>query len=254
MDISGHTYNGIKVISYSHFKVRHYWNCVCICGREIKVRANSLRTGHVKSCGCTKSEILVKEKTTHGWCYTPEYQIWGHMISRCKATKGRDYKAYTSKGIKVCERWRLFENFIADMGKRPTNKHSIDRINSNGDYEPSNCRWATQQEQIINRSCTLYIIHNGNNIPFSVFCKEHNLVYNRSVLWLKAGFSSNEIIAKHKAIKYQPYSNSKLSKIQIIAIREAISSGHSLANIGRYFKTTLGTIWKIKSGYSWRSV
>lgn len=83
----------------------------------------------------------------HGWYGTPEYQAWQDMKRRCYDKRRRSYRHYGGRGIIVCERWHSFENFIADMGAKPTSDHSLDRKDTNGNYEPDNCRWATEQEQ-----------------------------------------------------------------------------------------------------------
>jgi hypothetical protein len=83
---------------------------------------------------------------------SPEYRSWQMMKNRCLNTNARDYAHYGGRGIKVCQRWLSFENFLADMGRRPTPKHTLDRKNSNGNYNPSNCRWATRLEQTRNRA------------------------------------------------------------------------------------------------------
>lgn len=93
-----------------------------------------------------------RKKEFHGMTNSPEYVCWYCMKDRCYREKNKSFKYYGGRGIKVCKRWKdSFLNFFSDMGKRPTKKHSIDRINCDGDYEPNNCRWATQDIQIINR-------------------------------------------------------------------------------------------------------
>jgi hypothetical protein len=126
-----------------------YWQCQCHCGEQKTVRGSHLKSGGIKSCGCLRGH------PTHGegskGQETAEYSAWLGMRKRCQNSKCQDWPDYGGRGIKVCERWQIYTNFLADMGRRPSPKHSLDRIDNDGDYEPSNCRWATPKEQYENR-------------------------------------------------------------------------------------------------------
>jgi hypothetical protein len=104
----------------------------------------------------------------HGLCKTPEYRAWAALIQRCTNSRLPKFKIYGGRGITVCDRWRYdFLSFLADMGKRPTPAHSVDRIDPNGNYEPSNCRWATSQEQQWNRTDNHLVTVDGETLPLS---------------------------------------------------------------------------------------
>lgn len=117
------------------------WLCICDCGKETTVRGNHLISNITKSCGC-----LIGKKETHGLSKSPEYHCWESIIQRCTNPNNSAFHNYGSRGITVCDRWLDFENFYADMGDRPEGL-TIERVANDGDYEPSNCIWATRSTQ-----------------------------------------------------------------------------------------------------------
>jgi hypothetical protein len=137
--------------------------CRCDCGNTGTVRKEKLLNGTSRSCGCLQREQL----TTHGLTagavrqQSREYWIWNSMVQRCTNSKSVGYSNYGGRGITVCDRWRSFENFFADMGPRPTALHSIERRDNDKGYAPDNCHWATRQEQNRNRRNTRWITANG---------------------------------------------------------------------------------------------
>lgn len=126
------------------------WKCRCECGTIRIVNGNNLERGLTTSCGCLHSEWLKANRTTHGKSTHPLYATWNRMRHRCNSHNSRDYRWYGGRGIKVCDRWKDFGLFLSDMETGWKKGLSIERINVNGNYEPSNCRWATQAEQVCN--------------------------------------------------------------------------------------------------------
>lgn len=151
LDLSGQRYGSLVGISRAAIKnKRTYWNCRCDCGSDCVVDAGHLRSGHTTSCGCVRRATIGNLK--HGQSKSLEYLIWNGMRQRCSNPKNSHFRYYGGRGIRVCDQWQAsFENFIADMGAKPSPKHTIDRINNEGNYEPGNCRWATYSQQNKNR-------------------------------------------------------------------------------------------------------
>jgi hypothetical protein len=155
IDMGGRVCGSLTVVKFSHFhRNLAHWLCKCICGKEVFVSGNSLRTGNTKSCGCSRKNI--NHPVVHGQYGKPIYRTWQSIIARCDRPSHKSYKDYGGRGITVCDSWRKFSNFYADMGDRPAGT-TIERIDNSKGYEPGNCEWQDAQHQARNRRNGRYL-------------------------------------------------------------------------------------------------
>lgn len=168
--------------------------CKCDCGSMSRPYIFRLVRGETRSCGCVRREDFVRGSTRHGGgrrgaARMPEFTIWLSMRQRCRDPKTACYYRYGGAGVYVCKRWSLFENFMADMGQRPTPKHSIDRVDGSKGYEPGNCRWATAKEQGRNRKNNHRLSFRGQSLTMIEWCEKTGI--KLKTLWhrIKVGWS-----------------------------------------------------------------
>lgn len=186
ISLIGHKFNMLTVIAYAgRVKKDQFWYCKCDCGGISRTKSYNLKTAKTKSCGCMVAEWASKRSKTHGNTVNENkvmYRIWRGMFSRCNNEKSDSYRYYGARGIKVCDRWMEFRNFIEDMGERPDGM-SIDRINVDGNYEPSNCRWADLSTQANNKTNSAYHIIDGEKLTVSQWAAKRGVpeqyVYGR---------------------------------------------------------------------------
>ena len=198
-DLTGKVYGRWTVVRFSHRTAKSgaYYLCRCECGTEKTVRGGSLaaKVGPSTSCGCYAKEASSRSHTKHGRYRTRTYNSWMSMIQRCENPNHDGYKHYGGRGISICKKWReSFEAFFADMGESPTNRHSIDRIDSDGDYTPSNCRWATAREQNGNRRTAIQITHDGRTMCVAAWAREAGMRSNCLRRRLANGWGIKEAI------------------------------------------------------------
>lgn len=163
-DLTGQKFHRLTVVGYAGRQGgpggTQMWMCACECGTRKSISYGNLKKGLAKSCGCWNLEQIRRRNFRHGGAVRGakdrRYIVWCHMINRCENPNSEDYKWYGERGIRICDRWRHgdgertgYELFAADMGEPPP-RHSIERIDVDGDYEPLNCKWATQKEQMQN--------------------------------------------------------------------------------------------------------
>ena len=196
IDLIGKIFGRLTVVSrenndkWGHSK----WLCICICGKKTVCHIANLRSGSTQSCGCFNKEKTREVCTTHGYCGTKIYHIWDGIIQRCTNPKASSYKIYGGRGIKVCQRWNKFENFLNDMGDRPTDEHQIDRINNDGDYSPDNCKWSTKKQQARNKRNNRLITHNGKTLCIAAWGEKTGICRKVITYRLKAGWSINKTL------------------------------------------------------------
>ena len=176
-ELTGKRFGRLLVLRLSR-GTRHglKWSCLCDCGAKKVIYGHSLTTGRTTSCGCYHDECSRKPKR-HGSVHSPEYKVWGEMIQRCYNPANKHFKNYGGRGISVCFRWQDFLKFIDDIGMRLSSKHSIERRNNNGDYKPSNCYWATRQEQQNNMRTNRRLTHDGRTQTVAQWARELNIKY-----------------------------------------------------------------------------
>lgn len=152
IDLSGHRYGRLLVLDMAPRVGKLVaWNCKCICGNEKAVIATALRSGNTTSCGCFHREQIIKAATSHGGSKHPAYQSWRAMKSRCNLPSFEGYEMYGGRGITYTKDWETFEGFWKDMEAGWWPGMSIDRKDTDGNYEPGNCKWSTPKEQANNR-------------------------------------------------------------------------------------------------------
>lgn len=196
IDMTGKRFGSVVAISQSGVcKSRDLkWTFDCDCGVRFESSGYAVRSGKVSTCPQCSAKRVAESFITHGLSSTAEFSIWTGMQTRCGNKSRPEYMNYGGRGIRVCDRWASsFENFISDMGMRPSNKHSIDRINPDGDYEPKNCRWATSHEQANNKRNNLLVEINGDEKTLTEWCKERKCNYPAVVLRYHQGIRGEKL-------------------------------------------------------------
>lgn len=169
-DILGQTFERLTAIEYIG---EGKWLCQCSCGKQSVSSVTKLQSGKVKSCGCYSRNRATK----HGMCNNRLYRTWTAMRDRCRNPNNGSYHNYGGRGIRVCDRWDSFSNFVADMGVRPKG-FDIDRIDNDGDYSPENCRWVKRSDNLRNTRITRKLTHQGKTQPLRVWAEEYGLSYS----------------------------------------------------------------------------
>ena len=199
LDRTGKKYGYWTAVSfYDREKSHTRWLCRCVCGVERPVISSSLTKGVSISCGCVGIKIRSQKSTKHGMAKTTTYKSWHSMHQRCQGKGG--HESYVKNGITVCERWNSFENFVKDMGERPTGM-TIDRIDGTKGYYKENCRWATNKQQMNNRKVNVFVEPFGQKMTVAEAAEKYNIGISCLRHRLRNGMSINEAITKPVANK-----------------------------------------------------
>ncbi len=207
IDLTGKKIGRLSVIKFSHSRLYGnrklgIWQCLCECGNIVNVTGKCLRSGESQSCGCYRDDMRLESVKTHGHSgggeLRSEYNTWQNIKQRCSNPNRKCSQHYVGKGIKVCKRWlNSFENFISDMGPKPSPKHTIERNRNNLGYSPSNCRWATRKEQYRNTGRNVWITYNGKKQILTDWAIELNVPLNSISFHLKKGVPFSELYKRY---------------------------------------------------------
>lgn len=172
-----------------------FWRCLCDCGNTFTERSYLISSGKRQSCGCVLRATFQANITSHGMSRSAEYNIWNGARDRCRNPNNKDFEKYGGRGIRFWPGWDGFEAFIADVGPRPSPRHTLDRIDVDGNYEPGNCRWATPSQQANNKRCNIRVHVNGTDISLADYLgSSRGTRYSRINARLARGWSVADAI------------------------------------------------------------
>ncbi len=166
---------------------------LCDCGRSKRCRVSSLVAGRIKSCGCTRRNIGATSSVALQRAHEREHRSWASMVRRCYYVENDNYSYYGGRGVTVCERWLSFENFLTDMGTRPADT-SLDRIDPDGNYEPSNCRWLEVRQQHVNKRNTVYLTVGDVSLPMREWAERTGIAYDTIKRRLQHGWTHTDAV------------------------------------------------------------
>jgi len=192
-DITGARFGRLTVAGKGESRSKQTsWDCLCDCGTSVNVLKHSLVSGATQSCGCfmreRAAERISARSTTHGCRHSPEYSVWSGIKRRCQNRNDASFSQYGGRGIEV--RFASFEAFLAEVGQRPSDAHSIDRIDPDGHYEPGNVRWATRSIQARNKRGSLLVNVGGKEAPLKDFCDRLGVSYRLAWERMRRGWSA----------------------------------------------------------------
>lgn len=279
INMTGRRFGRLVVIACSERRhaaghSRLMWRCQCDCGGEATAATHTLTSGHSRSCGCVQREVVTQRSTKHGHSpagkSSPEYISWASAKGRCTNPSEASFSRYGGRGIRMDARWLTdFSAFLSDMGPRPSQRYSLDRLDVNGHYEPGNCRWATAHEQAQNKRSTVRITANGETLRITEWavrlgCKVGTLYSRRQYGWsdddivnrplgkTTGGRTGCEQVARRRAVERQatPLWLTKQQRKEMRAVykkaaKDGLHVDHIIPVLGR-LATGLHVPWNLQ--------
>lgn len=233
-----------------------HWLCVCDCGNEKVIPGRHMRKNGVRTCGHDLSERRSAARRDHGLTYTVEWYTWSGMSARCYNPNSASYGRYGGRGIRVCDRWRGkngFRNFYEDMGKRPSDKHSINRIDNDGNYTLKNCEWATDTEQANNKSSNRRLTLGDETHTLTEWARikstKPHVFYNR----LNAGWSVEKTLTTPARVNVM---NRRLTADEVREIKAWLRDNPAKkdVDIAGVYGVSIDTIANVRTGKAWDHV
>lgn len=198
-NLTGEKFGRLTVLRFDGVRnKRTFWLCRCECGTVKSIIGANLPNGTTASCGCWNLQAFRERTTKHGMCRSPEYEAWCGMIRRCEKSNRPEYRNYGGRGLAVCKRWRnSFEAFYADMGPRPNPSLSLERVDNDKGYNPSNCIWAPRSAQNRNQRRTRRILFAGRDYCAVDFAKICGVCDMTVIKALRTGLSPEQVFARY---------------------------------------------------------
>ncbi len=253
--IIGQRYGRLLVVGALTAERRGFAACSCDCGKLKLIPASWLKSGAVRGCGCITLKHGHARRRAGQPRVSPEWGCWSGMRTRCTNPRAKSWSRYGGRGISVCERWNDFENFLADMGPKPTPQHSIEREDNNGDYEPGNCHWAKGKEQRDNRRVTRWIEVRGERRTITDWSDLTGISRSALRARLNLGWSVERALFEPVSASHQQRGKpKKLARGDVLAIRTRAAHGEKPCDLAREFGVSESAIKQIVLRRVWRDV